>query len=305
MRVSRPYHEGERAVQERAGERALAERNGSVIDTTIPTGAMAFIGQQRFTVIGTADAEGQPWASLVAGPPGFIHAPAPDTVLLSLETAWRHPADAWPDRLATEPRLGMLLIELGTRRRLRVSGTAACDQRQVRVAVERAYPNCPKYIQRRHLRVAETSIPPAAPARRGIMVHDDQRDILESADTLFVASLHHEHGIDASHRGGRPGFLRLLDSATLRIPDYPGNSMFNTLGNLTVHPRVGLLVPDFEAGRALHLIGSATVRWDLADPEGVTAGTGRFWDVTIAETLELPLPPMMAWEFLDASPFNP
>jgi hypothetical protein len=99
--------------------------------------------------------------------------------------------------------------------------------------------------------------------------------------------------------------VQVISPTTIRIPDYAGNSMFNTLGNFAVHPSGGILIPDFAGQRTLQLAGEAELRWDLDDSDQVTGGTGRFWDFNIVETIELPLPIEAAWEFLDASPFNP
>jgi hypothetical protein len=172
--------------------------------------------------------------------------------------------------------------------------------------VESAYPNCPKYIQRRHLSERPAPRDELLPDPvRGRALTAGQQALIAGADTLFVASLHPEHGADASHRGGKPGFVRILDDTTLRIPDYPGNSMFNTLGNFAAHPAGGILFPDFAGHRTLQLVGEVEIRWDLGDPEGTTGGTGRFWDFHVAESLELPLPVEATWELLDLSPFNP
>jgi uncharacterized protein len=306
MRIDSAYHEGERSVQERAGERAIADRNGQVIAPTVPAAAVAFVGQQPMAVLATVDSRHRPWASLLFGVPGFLRVESPARLAADLSRAWPHPDDPFRRNIESDPRLGMLLVELATRRRLRINGGASVHAGALDLAVDRAYANCPKYIQRRHLAERPAERDGDLPAAiRGTALSPDQRAMLAGADTLFVASLHPEHGADASHRGGRPGFAQVLDAATLRIPDYPGNSMYNTLGNFAAHPWGGILVPDFEGRRTLQLVGEAEIRWDLDDPTGLTGGTGRYWDFAIAETLELPLPVRATWELLDASPFNP
>lgn len=306
MRIDNPYHEGERIVQERAGERASAVMNGRVIASAVPVPALGFIGQQSMAVVTSVDGRQRPWASLIFGSPGFLTPESPELIVADLSRTWPHGDDPFWGNITHDPRVGMLLIELATRRRLRISGRVTVGGDSLSLAVERAYPNCPKYIQRRHLSDRPTARAGAfTTPRRGTTLTEAQQSLIRAADTLFVASLHPEHGADASHRGGRSGFVQLLDSATLRIPDYPGNSMFNTLGNFAVHPRGGILVPDFANQRTLQLVGEVEIRWDLDDSSQVTAGTSRFWDFTITETLELPLPVQAMWEFLDASPFNP
>jgi hypothetical protein len=75
------------------------------------------------------------------------------------------------------------------------------------------------------------------------------------ADTFFVASAHPEQGVDASHRGGLPGFVQVLDQHRLRIPNFLGNSMFNTLGNFVSYLDAGLVFLDFDRSQVLQLSG--------------------------------------------------
>jgi hypothetical protein len=102
-----------------------------------------------------------------------------------------------------------------------------------------------------------------------------------------------------------PGFIEVVDVETLRIPDYVGNSMFNTLGNLVVDPAAGLVVPDFEHGRALQLTGRAEVLLNSDDPIDATGGTHRFLVFHTDAWLQLAPPAAVKTELLDYSPFNP
>jgi predicted pyridoxine 5'-phosphate oxidase superfamily flavin-nucleotide-binding protein len=76
----------------------------------------------------------------------------------------------------------------------------------------------------------------AGDAKQGTALGRERTVLIRRADTFFAATAHASRGTDASHRRGNPGFAKVLDETTLRIPDYPGNSMFNTLGNLAVDP---------------------------------------------------------------------
>ncbi len=301
-----PFHDGEILVQERAGERALAARVGAMISPVIVPGARPFLAQQRMLAAGSVDRGGTPWASLLFGEPGFASSPGGTSVVIDLTTATVDRRDAlWSNVLVDAP-LGLLAIDLGTRRRLRVNGAvSALTEETIEVAVREAYPNCPKYIQRRVLHATgEDGADEGVTA--GDALDDARQRFVERADTLFVASRHPVRGADVSHRGGERGFVRVLDQATLRIPDYRGNSLFNTLGNLAVANRAGLVIPDFEHGRALQLVGEVALRFGLPDdPRQPTGGTGRYWDLHVSRWIELPLPTMLRWTFLDASPFNP
>jgi predicted pyridoxine 5'-phosphate oxidase superfamily flavin-nucleotide-binding protein len=116
--------------------------------------------------------------------------------------------------------------------------------------------------------------------------------------------MHAEAGLDCSHRGGNPGFVRATGPDTITFPDYAGNNMFQTLGNLELDSRAGLLFIDFETGSTLQLTGRATVHWDK---ERLTSWPGaqrviEFQLERIQETAQaLPL----RWRLLDYSPFNP
>jgi hypothetical protein len=199
----------------------------------------------------------------------------------------------------------MLFIELGSRRRYRVNGTVRhLNGRGIEVAIREAYPNCPKYIQRRLLRQRGEPLLPVQ-AAHGTVLRGTVEQIIRQADTLFVASRHPDSGADASHRGGSAGFIEVLDDNTLRIPDFHGNSLFNTLGNFQVDPRAGLCIPDFAHGQLLQLTGTATLLWDQDDPQQRTGGTRRFWEFKVTQWILRDTPQQLEWEYLDASPFNP
>ncbi len=299
------FHEGERAAQECAGETAIADRNIAVLSDTVIGGARPFIAKQFMVVVGSIDAAGDVWASLVFGKPGFLHTDTGRAIQIDVVPKERDLADPVWDNMAAHPDLGMLFIELGSRRRYRVNGTVQrLDERGAEVAIREAYPNCPKYIQRRHLRqMGEPSLP--VQAAHGTVLRGAVEDILRRADTLFVASRHAETGADASHRGGQPGFIKVVNDNTLRIPDYDGNSLFNTLGNFNVDPRGGLCIPDFRHGQLLQLTGSVAVKWQQDDPANETGGTRRFWEFTVDKWILRDTPQPLEWEYLDASPFNP
>ena len=276
-----PFHDGERQMQERAGEREMALRVGGMLGDAVPQRAIPFLAEQRMLAVGTVDAAGAPTASLLLGARGLAMADD-DGRAVSIDRRRLLGEDApW----ALDRDVGLLAIDLATRRRLRVNGVVrALDGARVEIEVRQSYPNCPKYIQRRELR-----------ADRGPRLGARGLALVERADTLFVASRHPTAGVDVSHRGGAPGFVRRLGRARLRIPDYRGNGMFNTLGNFLVDPRAGLVVPDFERGVLLQMSGTATVGL-----EG-----GRHWDFEVLDWRELAIPPGLGWELIDFSPHNP
>lgn len=289
MDVTGVFHEGELAVQERAGVRDVALANGRIVHRVIPEGARPFLARQRLVVVAHLDTSGAPWASLRFGPPGFVW---------STDGAVVHVDHGLP--LGTA--VGLLAIDFVSRRRLRVNGRVAGPGR---VDVSEAYPNCPKYIQRRALDVVGPVVA-GQPTAEGAALDELRGESIAFGDTLFVASVHPRRGMDASHRGGEPGFARVTgDRVTL--PDYPGNGMFNTLGNLEVDSRAGLTALDFHRGAVVEMTGEARVTFEPAREEDHgTGGTGRYWTFDVARWRESPIPKAARFgPLVESSPYNP
>lgn len=290
MSKKNEFHDGERRVQERAGEAAVARRNHAMLADTVIGGARPFIARQCMVALASIDAAGRVWSSLVFGQPGFVHTADGSTIEMDISASARDADGPLWGNLAAGADLGMLFIELGTRRRYRVNGTIArLDDTGVELRIREAYPNCPKYIQRRELRQLGAPRLPVTSAS-GAVLRGTVKQIVRRADTVFVASYHPDSGADASHRGGAAGFVNVADEATLRIPDFPGNSMFNTLGNFEIDPRAGLCIPDFDGGQLLQLTGSVTLQWDQDDPAQETGGTARFWEFKVERWLLRDMP---------------
>jgi len=305
--VSGPWHEGERAVQARLGVLERMDRVGRRnIRRLMPEQHRIFFAQLPFLIVGSVDRQGWPWASLLAAPPGFAHSPDER----ALHVAARPVAgDPLAESLTPGAPLGILGIELPTRRRNRMNGhVSAVDTTGFSVAVEQSFGNCPQYIQRREYVWAA---PPARPAGSRPFTELDAaaRALIEAADTAFVASASRaedpttSRGIDVSHRGGRPGFIGLADDRALVIPDYAGNRFFNTLGNLLVNPRAGLLFPDFERGDLLQITGRTEIVWDGPEVQAFQ-GAERLWRFhpSHGRWLRGALP--LRFEFGDLSPNN-
>jgi len=91
---------------------------------------------------------------------------------------------------------------------------------------------------------------------------EDDRAFIESRPLFFIATADAQGRPDCSHKGGLPGFVRVVDRQTIAFPSYDGNGMFKSLGNLLVNPHVGLLFIDFESPRRLRVNGQASVHAD-------------------------------------------
>jgi len=314
MATLSPFHDGERHVQQLAKESDFAQRNGTVITDTILPGAIPFIAQQAMLVVSSVDANGQVWSSVLIGKPGFIHASDPHNLILDRGNTFSNPQDCFWQNIRHNPNIGMLVIELSTRRRFRVNGSIELhDYKFLHIHVDEAYPNCPKYIQRRQAELTASPVRAnqAAPAT-GTELLPEHLKLIHSADSLFVGSAvpqqynsNTTYRADASHRGGNPGFIEHIDDNTLRIPDYKGNSMFNTLGNIHTYPKAGIVLIDFERGVLLQLSGDAKILWAQNDPDNQSGGTKRYWELKVSAWQESELPDSLSWQFFDYSPHNP
>jgi predicted pyridoxine 5'-phosphate oxidase superfamily flavin-nucleotide-binding protein len=252
------FHSGEREVQRRAGVSEAAQRVGAGVRPALTESARRFLAEQGLAVAASLDSAGAVWASPLSGPLGFIQ--AVDDELLRIET--RYAGALLVENLLARAPLGLLVIDFVARRRLRLHGRALVDGEAIFLRLAEAYANCPKYIRPRSLVPWAAVSSPSAPVRSRSL-SERQRDWVESADTFFIASVHSDAGADASHRGGDPGFVRVEPDGSLVFPDYPGNNVFNTLGNLVENPRAGLLFLDFDRGDALQLTGDASLDWSV------------------------------------------
>ncbi len=111
----------------------------------------------------------------------------------------------------------------------------------------------------------------------------------------------HRNGVDVSHRGGKPGFVRVDDARTLSAPDFIGNFFFNTLGNLTLNPRAGLLFIDFENGDLLYLAVTAEILWDGDALSGFT-GAERLLRFSVQQAMRVSGAMPLRWGSAEPSP---
>ena len=290
-------------MQERAGVRAMAKRIGNSIHPTISPSARGFLEDQIIVVVGYVGADGLVWASLLTGEPGFVRALDERTVRIAAAPLPGDPLDKALQGTGT--KVGLIAIDFATRSRLRLNGEAERRPDGIHVRTRQVYANCPKYIQARVPESGGTK--PGLENGRTQRSHgltEGQRRLVSCADTFFIASVHPEGGADASHRGGNPGFVRFLDETTLEFPDYSGNTMFNTLGNIAANPSAGLLFLDFEGGGTLQLTGEARIVWDESRAARF-AGADRVVEFRIEGVIENQGAFPLRWRFKGYSPFNP
>ncbi|WP_244816681.1 pyridoxamine 5'-phosphate oxidase family protein [Caballeronia sp. Lep1P3] len=278
-----PWHSGEIAMQTAAGvHERMRDVGRRVLRDYMPEQHRQFFAQLPFVAAGTVDQDGDAWATFLTGRPAFLHAPDARTLRVAHTRDPLDPADAG---LADGASIGLLGIELHTRRRNRANGVIRRRSTQTHafdVGIEQSFGNCPQYIQLRDFAFVRDTPGSSTP-----ILLDAQsprmRAMIDRADTFFVASYFDRadghRQVDVSHRGGKAGFVRVSNDGTLTIPDFAGNLFFNTLGNIAVNGRAGLFFADFETGDTLQLTGDAQVLNDSPETAAFQ-GAERLWRFT-------------------------
>ncbi|MFZ0679196.1 pyridoxamine 5'-phosphate oxidase family protein [Candidatus Binatus sp.] len=276
------FHSGEIAVQERAGVRDIAEDVGEGIADHLPPGATDFLERRQMAVLGTVDSRGNVWASVVTGDPGFIETIDDRALKIAARIST---SDPLVRNLQTDGHVALFAPDFVSSRRVRVNGRGAIRNGAIFITTEEVYGNCRRYLQERIFVGSRQT--PAGDQKASVSTElsTSHQELISRADTFFIATDNPERGADVSHKGGNPGFVRIIDARRIAFPDYNGNSMFNTLGNVTVNPHAGLLFIDFDSGRTLQLTGRASIDWN---PERVRTfpGAERVIDFELAQIID-------------------
>jgi len=327
-----PFHSGEQWVQSKLGVREQMERFGRrVIRDHMPDQHREFYQKMPYIFVGHADSNGWPWASILFGEPGFMQTPSGKQLNIKAQVTLGDPlgktlheelnnSDASPRALAAGVPLGLLGVELSTRRRNRLAGRAIqISETGIEINIDQSFGNCPQYIQSRswslpnnnEARASKTEVT-SLPA-----LDEDAIKLISNSDTFFVSSFVAKRegaidnsgapgeGVDISHRGGMPGFVRHSTSENgkdlLTIPDYLGNFHFNTLGNFVENPKAGLLFVDFEQGHLLMLSGTVEILWDSEEAQHFD-GAERLWTFELSQCIRLKYALPAAWGKPEFSP---
>ncbi len=306
--VASPFHRGEQEVQTRLGVRERIEKFAQrVVRDHMPDQHRAFFEMLPFMLLGSVDEQDRPWASLIAGRPGFITTPDARTIEFATSPLFGDPLN---DTLKPGADVGLLGIEQATRRRNRLTGRIThAGPDGFGLSIKHSFGNCPQYIQTRDVELLPQIEEPRSerPVVRSDRFDETTRALIARADTLFIATAFAEvaddatHGADVSHRGGKPGFIRVEDDRTFVFPDFSGNNHFNTVGNIQLNPKAGVLFPDFETGDLVYLTGSAEIVWEGAEVDAF-AGAERLIRVRAEEIVRVEGSLPMRFRFGDYSP---
>ncbi|HMI90689.1 MAG TPA: pyridoxamine 5'-phosphate oxidase family protein, partial [Polyangiales bacterium] len=304
--------EGEREIQALVGSLEQSDVLGSRgMRETMPDQHREFFARLPFVLIGSMGGDGQPHASLLAGPPGFASSPDPRHLTVA---ALPHRADPLAGALLPGAALGVLGIEAHTRRRNRLNGFASeVTASGFTIEAQQSFGNCPKYIQARRATFIPDAPEAAGDAQSLARLDPAAVRMIAEADTFFIASAYPAqpgdaapaHGVDVSHRGGKPGFVRIEHGPradVLSVPDFSGNGLFNTLGNLAVHPRAGLLFVDYERGDVLHVATDAEIIWEGPELDSF-AGAERLLQLHVRQALRIERALPLRWTEPELSPY--
>ncbi|EGD98956.1 oxidoreductase [Trichophyton tonsurans CBS 112818] len=285
------WHEGEKKMHELM--HVPYEENPTA--AFLSPGAAALVQKCPLLALGTLDKQGRPWSTVWGGQAGFVGPVAQSIIgirnvidgtndpvaetLLGGELAGTIVKEPPPGR-----PMSALPIDMENRRRVKLMGRMVAGsmeedtqedpgnrsignttpqksaQIQLVMKVEGSLGNCPKYINKKH-------ITPALPHPKLISnsphLPQEALDLLGRIDTLFVASSHGNDSMDSNIRGGPPGFVRVLSNdstgAVIVYPEYSGNRLYQTLGNLQTTPLAGYAFPDFDLGHILYITGKTEV----------------------------------------------
>lgn len=270
IRSESPFHEGEIAIQARLGAQERMDKQGRrFIREYLLDQHRQFFAQLPYLIVGAVDAAGYPWASILVGEPGFLSTPDEHTLRVFAKPLL---GDPLAKNLAEGIDIGLLGIALHSSRRNRLNGAVSRVHTDgFEVQVVQSFGNCPQYIQAREIELLDIDPAQPRPIYEIAALTETERMLIASADTFFIATAYQAEsagiasGVDVSHRGGKPGFVRVDNDDTLTVPDFSGNCHFNTLGNIELNPRTGLLFVDFDQGNLLYLRGIAEVVWEESE----------------------------------------
>ena len=285
MKPDNPFHAGEIEAQQRAGVGDVASKVAGFIRDFMPEQHREFHTSLPFLIVSAAAPDGRPWVTLIEGNDGFVTSPSETRLEMHADLSQNDPLAA---ALHDGADIGLLGIEFATRRRNRLSGFMRWRRDRFVIDVRQTFGNCPQYIHPREW--YRTAHHTESTAERSPALSPQQIERIGAADTMFIGTGQRDkhalpsNGYDASHRGGEPGFVQVVDRTHLRIPDYAGNNFFNSIGNILRNPNVGLVFVDFTNGDLLHVTGRATIDWAPDGPGN--SGALRFIDVEVGEVLD-------------------
>lgn len=284
-------HAGELEVQQRTGRRFPGR-----IRDRIPPVAAEFLATHHTCVLAGTGADGRVWVTMLCGEAGFMAAADEHTLRVAALPPESDPLHAVA---TTGGPVGTIIWD--ATRRMRVNGLLEPAADGFVVHADQVFSNCGRYISGRE----ETHVDQApGEVEAADRLGSDDVALVQGASTFLIGSRHPDGSADASHRGGNPGFVRVDGPDRLSWPDYDGNNLYMTLGNITLDPRVGLLFLDWRDGTTLQVSGRATIDWDDAANQG-RPGSLRVVEMAVDAVRRTPTGVPMRWSEAVLSRHNP
>ncbi|USP79380.1 hypothetical protein yc1106_06654 [Curvularia clavata] len=277
------WHSGERTIQEMLGVSTASRPNPTSLE--FPPAHGARIASNHLLSLGALDDEDRPWTTIWGGKRGFAKRIAKG--VLEIRTLVDHQYDPVAQALlasttqcesarpvTTQRKLmSGLSIDFNSRDRVKVMGRLLTSEArdhsdnmgeiQLAMAVQESTGNCPKYINKRDVQIHVPSphlVSDSLPLPQGAI------DLIHKTDLIFISSTNGD-SMDTNHRGGPAGFIRIASNEAIRedgsggvvlvYPEYSGNRLYQSLGNLYLNPKIGIAVPDFETSNVLYMTGTA------------------------------------------------
>ena len=268
MSTFRNFHAGEAQIQAESGvDTAAYDANvDQPFQPELNDSEVRFVDKRTFSVAASLDQHARPWASPMIGAANQLFV-VEDRTTVRIRPR-RIEGDPLFENVDKQGTMGVLYINPALRRRAKSLGRGTVEtDGSITYRMHRMFGLCPKYIFKRAHELSDDDSRTGPPPTSASRLDELDRSQLEHADTAFLASHSEAHGTDPTHRGGPPGFITVVDDTTIEMPDYIGNGMYQTLGNLVLDDRIGFMILDFTSGRLLQLTGRGSVR--PASPSGV------------------------------------
>jgi hypothetical protein len=244
------------------------------------------IASNHLLGLGTLDDEGQPWSTIWGGERGFAKRIAKGVLgiravvdrqydpvvqaLLGSAVPGKHVRR--DDETIGRKFMSGISIDFDSRDRVKVMGRLLTGEAednnnvgevQLAMLVQESTGNCPKYINKRDV---HAHVPSPRLVSDSLPLPQHAIDLIHKADLFFMSSTNGD-SMDTNHRGGRVGFVRVARNepdkecgdggVVLVYPEYSGNRLYQSLGNLYLNNKIGIAVPDFETSDVLYLTGTA------------------------------------------------
>lgn len=302
------FSQGELYVQQLAGEDKIAQKRiPMAINNQLNDFSAEYLEYQLLFNITSIDQDNRVWISMLSGKPNLIKVIDFSTISIDKTLITSPSDDVFYKNIRHNKNVGLLFLDWETRKRYRLNGRIKEEKDNLIINIQETYGICHKYIQRRSFKYTNPNTPSIPSSLKGIEIMDIHKLLIENANTFFLGTCGLNKKVDASHKGGKPGFVKFINNNTIKIPDYSGNSMFNSLGNIHENPSSGLIFIDYKENKILQLTGRGEIKFNQTNKEDLvhSGNTGRFWLFKIDDWIWTENFNQINWDFIDYSPFNP